>query len=426
MNKILNIIVIILMLELNIMAQDLYSNIKEWKLENGIDVITYNKTTSNICAINIGFKLPISAETDKNIGLRNLLIKVMTRNTKNYNAFELSKAIEEIGAGISPVVSKDYIGISGSSLCEYTPKFIDILKEILFNPSFDGFEEEKNIALQQAAMMKNIWSEVLDLWTYKSLKTEYRFETIGYPETINNIEKTDVISLYDKYFSGNNLVVVLAGNLDSINNIDKEIEKLNVKVAAKETLLSPVEPPLIENRYIEQRKVDSSAFVIGLDAPRRGDDDYLKWITFTTYLSNKIDDEIRQKRGLAYSATSSIINMVSNSYLIIRSDINNSSKIDEAIKLAEIYLSKDNIEKIADKDFGLAKNMVVGSLSRANQTSAEISSDILANYLYKLPLNYTNILLEKSKNIKKEDLTRLSNVIPNQMKSLAEIISISK
>jgi zinc protease len=426
MNKILNIIVIILMLELNIMAQDLYSNIKEWKLENGIDVITYNKTTSNICAINIGFKLPISAETDKNIGLRNLLIKIMTRNTKNYNAFELSKAIEEIGAGISPVVSKDYIGISGSSLCEYTPKFIDILKEILFNPSFDGFEEEKNIALQQAAMMKNIWSEVLDLWTYKSLKTEYRFETIGYPETINNIEKTDVISLYDKYFSGNNLVVVLAGNLDSINNIDKEIEKLNVKVAAKETLLSPVEPPLIENRYIEQRKVDSSAFVIGLDAPRRGDDDYLKWITFTTYLSNKIDDEIRQKRGLAYSATSSIINMVSNSYLIIRSDINNSSKIDEAIKLAEIYLSKDNIEKIADKDFGLAKNMVVGSLSRANQTSAEISSDILANYLYKLPLNYTNILLEKSKNIKKEDLTRLSNVIPNQMKSLAEIISISK
>ena len=66
------------------MAQDLYSNIKEWKLGNGTDVITYNKTTSNICSINIGFKLPISVENDKNIGLRNLLIKVMTRNTLNY------------------------------------------------------------------------------------------------------------------------------------------------------------------------------------------------------------------------------------------------------------------------------------------------------------------------------------------------------
>lgn len=426
MNKILNIVVIILMLELNIMAQDLYSNIKEWKLENGIDVITYNKTTSNICAINIGFKLPISVETDKNVGLRNLLIKVMTRNTKNYNAFELSKAIEEIGAGISPVVSKDYIGISGSSLCEYTPKFIDILKEILFNPSFDGFDEEKNVALQQAIMMKDIWSEVLDLWTYKSLKTQYRFEKIGYPETIKNIEKKDIITLYDKYFSGNNLVIVLAGNLDAIGDVEGELQKFNIKLPAKTTLLSPVEPPLKHNAYVEQRKVDSSAFVIGMDAPSLGNDDYLKWRTFTTYLSNKMDDEIRQKRGLAYSAHAIIINMFSNSYLIVRSDINDSSKMEEAISIVENYLSMDNITNINDKDFNLAKNMIVGSLSRANQTSAEISSDILANYLYKLPLNYTNILLEKSKNIKKEDLTRLSNVIPNQMKSLAEIISISK
>lgn len=426
MNKILNIIVIILMLELNIMAQDLYSNIKEWKLENGTDVITYNKTTSKICAINIGFKLPISAETDKNVGLRNLLIKVMTRNTKNYNAFELSKAIEEIGAGISPVVSKDFIGISGSSLCEYTPKLIDILKEILYNPSFDGFEEEKNIALQQAAMMKNIWSEVLDLWTYKSLKTEYRFETIGYPETIKNIEKTDIIALYDKYFSGNNLVVVLAGNLDTVGDVEGELQKFNIKLPAKTTLLSPVEPPLKHNEYVEQRKVDSSAFAIGLDAPGRGNDDYLRWMAFTTYLSNKVDDEIRQKRGLAYSARATLINMLSNSYLIVRSDINDSSKMDDAINIVESYLSKDSIKNINDKDFNLAKNMIVGSLSRANQTSGEIASDILSNYLYKLPLNYTNILLDRAKNINKDELTSLSYIIPKQVKSSVRIISLSK
>ena len=426
MNKILNIIVIILMLELNIMAQDLYSNIKEWKLENGIDVITYNKTTSNICAINIAFKLPISAENDKNVGLRNLLINVMTRNTKNYSPFELSKAIEEIGAGVSPVLSKNYIGISGSSLCEYTPKLIDILKEILFNPSFDGFEEEKNIALQQASRLKRIWSEVVDLWVEKSLKSEYRFKTIGYPDTIKNIEKQDIIDLYHKYFSGNNLVVVLAGNLDSINNVDKELEKLNVKLARKKTLSSPVEPPLIENSYVEERKVDSSAFAIGLDAPGRGSDDYLRWVTFTTYLSNKIDDEIRQKRGLAYSASATLMNMLSSSYLLMISDVNDSSKINDAMDIATSYLVKDNIASINDKDFNLAKNMIVGSFSRANQTSGEIASDILSNYLYKLPLNYTNILLEKSKKIKKEDIITLSDVIPNQVKTSVQIISTSK
>lgn len=426
MKRILHIILIILILGLNIMAQDLYSNIKEWKLENGTDVITYNKTTSNICAINIGFKLPISVENENNVGLRNLLIKVMTRNTKNYDAFELSKAIESIGAGVSPVVSKDYVGISASSLCEYTPKLLDILKDILYNPSFNGFDEEKNVALQQATMMKDIWSEVLDLWTYKSLKTGYRFENIGYPETIKNIEKKDIISLYDKYFCGSNLVIVLSGNLGAVSNVENEMQKFNIKQVLKTVLLSPVEPPLKENIYVENRKVDSSAFVIGMDAPGRGNDDYLKWMTFTTYLANKMDDEIRQKRGLAYSAHATIINMLSNSYLIIRSDINNSAKINEAIGIAENYLSKDNITNINDKDFNLAKNMIVGSLSRANQTSGEIASDIMTNYLYKLPLNYTNILLEKSKKIKKSDLMPLTSIIPKQAKSLVQILSTSR
>jgi zinc protease len=419
-------ILIILMLGLKIMAQDFYDNIKEWKMENGIDVITYNKPTSNICAINVGFKLPISVESEKNIGLRNLLIKVMTRNTKNYDAFELSKAIEEIGASVSPVVSKDYIGISSVSLCKYTPQLLDILKDMLYNPSFDGFEEEKNIAIQQASMMKSIWDEVLDLWTYKSLKTQYRFKTIGYPETINNISKSDIISLYNKYFSGNNLVVVLSGNLDVINNLKNELDKLNVDLGEKQTLLSPLESPLKENTYTENRKVDSSAFVIGIDAPNIGTDDYIKWRTFSTYLYNKVDDAIRQKNGLAYSAASFMMSMISNTYLLIRSDINDPSRMEEAIKLAEGYLTRNSIENINEKDFMLAKNMVVGSLSRANQTSSEIAADILTNYLYKLPLNYTNILLEKSKNIKKDDITSLAPIISKQKRSIVKIITTNK
>lgn len=414
------------MLGLKIMAQDFYGNIKEWKMENGIDVITYNKPTSNICAINIGFKLPISIENEKNVGLRNLLIKVMTRNTKDYNAFELSKAIEEIGASVSPVVSKDYIGISSISLCKYTPQLLNILKEILYNPSFDGFEEEKNIAVQQASMMKSIWAEVSDLWIYKTLKTQYRFKTIGYPETISNINKSDIISLYNKYFSGNNMVVVLSGNLDVINNLENELQKLNVDLGVKQTLLSPLESPLKDNTYIENRKVDSSAFVIGLDAPNIGTDDYLKWRTFSTYLYNKVDDVIRQKNGLAYSATSFMMNMFSNSYLFVRSDINDPSRINEAIKLAEGYLARNSIENISEKDFMLAKNMVVGSLSRANQTSSEIAADILTNYLYKLPLNYTSILLEKSKDINKGDITSLAPIISKQKRSIVQIITSNR
>jgi zinc protease len=426
MKKIIYTILIILMLGLKIMAQDFYGNIKEWKMENGIDVITYNKPTSNICAINIGFKLPISIENEKNVGLRNLLIKVMTRNTKDYNAFELSKAIEEIGASVSPVVSKDYIGISSISLCKYTPQLLNILKEILYNPSFDGFEEEKNIAVQQASMMKSIWAEVSDLWIYKTLKTQYRFKTIGYPETISNINKSDIISLYNKYFSGNNMVVVLSGNLDVINNLENELQKLNVDLGVKQTLLSPLESPLKDNTYIENRKVDSSAFVIGLDAPNIGTDDYLKWRTFSTYLYNKVDDVIRQKNGLAYSATSFMMNMFSNSYLFVRSDINDPSRINEAIKLAEGYLARNSIENISEKDFMLAKNMVVGSLSRANQTSSEIAADILTNYLYKLPLNYTSILLEKSKDINKGDITSLAPIISKQKRSIVQIITSNR
>ena len=222
------------------------------------------------------------------------------------------------------------------------------------------------------------------------------------------------------------MVVVLSGNLDVINNLENELQKLNVDLGVKQTLLSPLESPLKDNTYIENRKVDSSAFVIGLDAPNIGTDDYLKWRTFSTYLYNKVDDVIRQKNGLAYSATSFMMNMFSNSYLFVRSDINDPSRINEAIKLAEGYLARNSIENISEKDFMLAKNMVVGSLSRANQTSSEIAADILTNYLYKLPLNYTSILLEKSKDINKGDITSLAPIISKQKRSIVQIITSNR
>ena len=149
-------------------------------------------------------------------------------------------------------------------------------------------------------------------------------------------------------------------------------------------------------------------------------------LSFSTYLYNKVDDVIRQKNGLAYSATSFMMNMFSNSYLFVRSDINDPSRINEAIKLAEGYLARNSIENISEKDFMLAKNMVVGSLSRANQTSSEIAADILTNYLYKLPLNYTSILLEKSKDINKGDITSLAPIISKQKRSIVQIITSNR
>lgn len=426
LSKIVYISIIIMFLGFNIMAEDLYSGIKELTLDNGIDVITYNRTNSKICSVRIAIKLPASAENENTAGIRNLLIDIMVRNTNKMNALELSKAIENIGAIVSPVVSKDYIGISASVLEEYLPQLLGILRDIVFNPSFEGFEEEKNKAIQRAQITKDIWSEVLDLWTYKSLKTAYRFEVVGYPDTLKNIEKKDIIKLYNKYVGGNNIVIVLAGNINNIPDLAGKLSDFNIKTKKKNTLDSPVELPVKYNVYVERRNVDSSAFVMGFDSPTRGSDDYVNWWLFSTYLSNKLDDEIRQKRGWAYSAHSMLLNMLTKSFLIIRSDISNPENIDTAINISKRYLDSESIKSISDSDFSLAKNMVVGSLSRANQTSSEIASDILSNYLYKLPLNYSEVLLEKAKNIKKGDVLDLSSTLPRLTYSLIKIISNNK
>ena len=410
--------IILIMLPFSVHSDNIFDNVKRFTLKNGIDVISLYNEGSDVFSIKVGIKLTSIIENTNNAGIRNLLLNILLRSTKSMSAYDLAVAIEDIGATVAPILTRDYMGIGAVSLNSFSSELVDILYDIVCNPSFDGYEEEKNRAIQLSNVQKNIWNEVLDLWMLKSLKTSYRLKTTGYDNSIKKISLEDIKKLYNSGVSGDNIVIVIVGKFKDTHYLKDLLKPFDNILTGKKIFQSPVEPILSKFDFEETKNVDSSAFAIGIDGIKRGSSDYLEWLIMSDYLSNEMDNKLRQENGLGYGARASAVSFATGGYLILYSDISNNSNLNKGYEMAT-FLLENSMKDISDSDFDLSKNMVRGNLARANQTSSEMASSLLSNYIYGLPQDYTYKLLKQIDSVKKVDIIKTHNI--NSKKNSASV-----
>jgi len=410
--------IILIMLPFSVHSDNIFDNVKRFTLKNGIDVISLYNEGSDVFSIKVGIKLTSIIENTNNAGIRNLLLNILLRSTKSMSAYDLAVAIEEIGATVAPILTRDYMGIGAVSLNSFSSELVDILYDIVCNPSFDGYEEEKNRAIQLSNVQKNIWNEVLDLWMLKSLKTSYRLDPTGYDNSIKKISLEDIKKLYNSGVSGDNIVIVIVGKFKDTHYLKDLLKPFDKILTGKKIFQSPVEPILSKFDFEETKNVDSSAFAIGIDGIKRGSSNYLEWLIMSDYLSNEMDNKLRQENGLGYGARASAVSVATGGYLILYSDISNNSNLNKGYEMAT-FLLENSMKDISDSDFDLSKNMVRGNLARANQTSSEMASSLLSNYIYGLPQDYTYKLLKRIDSVKKVDIIKTHNI--NSKKNSASV-----
>ncbi len=360
---------------------------------NNTKVYLINDNTQPI--INLKFLFKQGAYHESIPGLAHFTAQMLTLGSKSKTAEEIAEKIDFFGAQLSSASYWDELVTSISCLNDYTQQITELLFECVFSPKFDETEIERlkkrQIAFiqQQNADPTYIAQIAFNEQFYKS--GNYGHARIGYENTISQISRNDIINFYEQLMQSN-FSIIVSGNfskahiinmLESVLPKDKEIISVDEHYDNFE-----VEKKLL---IIDKTDATQATFRFGKPSIQRTTLDFPAFITANTifggFFLSRLNENLREKKGLTYGIHSYIDNRRYYSSLMIATSINEENSklaIDEILAELELF----NTQPVFADELNRAVQYMLGSFARGMENHRQLSSLIQTIESYNLPTTY--------------------------------------
>ncbi len=380
-----------------------------------------------IVSMQIVFQKSGSVEDGDLPGLARFSARMLNQGTKSLGNVGFAKKLEERAIHFSVNTGVETLVMEISSLKGEFDKGCKLLKELLNEPNLtsSAFEKVKTNTLGLLSRRESDYDYIASVNLKKIL---YKDTPIGHPSdgTIESIEKIrlkDVEDFIKKHLVLKRAIVVIGGDIELDEAKEKVIKILeNLDIGKIQPLgyyrVSPKQEKL-------EVKKDTKQAYIYFGAPfylKVEDEDNYKakvasYILGAGGFGSRLMEEIRVKRGLAYSAYSRANINKSHSYFSGYLQTKLESQ-DEAIKVVKEVIEDFTKNGVSQKELDAAKKFLLGSEPLRNETLSQRLGRAFNEFYRGLPLGYSKKELEK---IEKLSLKELNEFI----KSHPEINKLS-
>ena len=372
--------------------------IEHWTTDNGARVYFADAPELPIVDIQLTFDAGSARDNGKD-GVASLTNGLLNEGAGNLNAQQIAEQFEGLGAQFGNDSERDMATLTLRSLSEQNVlnAAMDTLALVLTKPTFpaDAFERERKRMLIGIEQRKQSPGDLGDEAFYKSLYNSHPYATqpSGIETTVKSLVVDDLKSFYQQYYVASNLVIAIVGNVD--RSQAEQIANRLVKDLPKGNAPAPV-PAVTALEKSETIKIDHPStqthVLMGQPGVKRGDPDYYalyvgNHILGGSGLVSRLSDEIREKRGLAYSSYSFFLPMREFGPFQIGLQTRN-DQTEEALKVVDSLL-KDFLEKgPTPEELTASKKNITGGFPLRISSNSKILGYIAMIGFYGLPLDY--------------------------------------
>jgi len=404
---------------------------KETKLSNGLRVITAEMPYMESVAVGILAGVGGRYEFGKNLGISHFLEHACFKGTKKRNARQISQAIEGIGGSINGFTSEEVT-------CYYAkvryPKFeqaFDVLADMYRNAVFDRreMERERGVIKEEIKMYMDMPGQLVyddfssTIWKNHPLGRS----VLGTSDSVDGISGKDLSNFRKNNYTPNNTVISVAGNI-SHNDVLKCVKKHLTKWNSGGTV--PKFKPFSSNQktprvHIRNQATEQAHLVAGFRSVGRSHPDRFALRILSNILggnmSSRLNHEIREKRGLAYSAHSHLSRFVDVGALIISVDTD-VKKLPDALNLVLKICSNIAEKGVKPTELKHAKEYLNGIMALAMEHTTEFMIWLGRNSLTEDDFPTIEELIEKTNDVTSDDVQRIAKkVFKNNRLSVALI-----
>jgi zinc protease len=229
-----------------------------WKTDIGNGISAIGTENTELPAVTLSIKIPgghiLQTNNLEKAGIASFFADMMTEDTKNYTAEQMSRELQKLGSSINVSSSFDGINFSVQSLKKNIDATLKLLEERIFNPKFTE-ETFARIKRQTVEGFKIAKTEPATVATAVFAKVNYGDKHIlgvaedGDEETVKNFTLKDVQNYYDNYMTSQGVNVVVVGDIKQ----DEIVPKLDFlkKLPNKKIDL----PAIPETKPVDMTKV---------------------------------------------------------------------------------------------------------------------------------------------------------------------------
>lgn len=284
------------------------------QLPSGLTVAVEPMVSTRTASIGVWVGIGARDEPAELSGVSHFLEHLLFKGTTTRGAIEISQSVDRLGGDINAFTSKEYTAYYCRVPARHVAVGVDLLGDVLTAPALrdDDIESERQVILEELAMDDDSPEDVAHRTFSASLFPDHPLgrDTAGERETVLAIRPSDVRSFFADHYRAANTVVAVAGAVDPDEIVDHVAKAFDAMLPGGATPDRRVPSDVGAARRVEiDDDTEQVHLVMGGGALARTDADREALDVVNHVLggglSSRLFDEIRERRGLAYSVFSS-------------------------------------------------------------------------------------------------------------------------
>ena len=357
------------------------------RLPSGLRVVT--ERVPEIRSVAVGFWVGTGSrdEDPANAGSSHFLEHLLFKGTDQRSAVEIAEAIDCVGGEMNAFTTKEYTAFYVRLLSDNLDVGLDILSDIMWAPAFrpDEVESERQVILEEILMHGDEPGDLVHELFFASMYPGHPlgWDPLGDERTVSGLAADDIRGFHAAHYRPANIVAAAAGCVDH----DRLVAGLEARFAGTPGGETPTrEAPTAPARSVNvlSRSTEQAHLVVGMAALDRADPDRYALSVVDHVLgggmSSRLFQEVREKRGLAYSVYSFRAGFADAGVLGIYAGTA-PARVHETLEVVLTELDRLANGGITERELTVAKGHLLGTMALGLEDSAARMSRIARSEL---------------------------------------------
>ncbi len=347
----------------------------EKRYENGLRLVV--KQMQGLMSVTMGILVGTggSAETDKEDGISHFIEHMQFKGTQKRNAFEISDAFDRLGAQVNAFTGKDLTCYYSKCTSDHTAACFELLSDLFLNATYpeEEMEREKGVICEEISMNEDTPEDLcLDLLARAFYgKENYGRNILGPAENVRGFTLADVQRYKKARYCPENIVISFAGGIDPMT-AQALVESYFGNLEKGE--FDARKPCVIKNHksLVKCKPIEQMHLAIAYPSVPRGHEreDFVSALNAILggSMSARLFQEVREKRGLAYSVYSYLSAFPECASQNIYAGVN-PAHAQEAYEAISQVVKNMKTEGITKEEFLRSREQMKSSMFFSNESS---------------------------------------------------------
>jgi predicted Zn-dependent peptidase len=357
------------------------------RLDAGLRVVTEQMPALRSAAVGFWVGTGSRDESEEVRGASHFLEHLLFKGTAQRSALEIANAVESVGGDMNAFTTQELTAFYVRVPDERLDLALEILSDIVWRPSIDArdVESERQVILEEIRMRDDTPDDVVHELFGSTLFPDHPLgrEVLGTRASIEAMSRDAIAEYHRRHYRPANVVVAAAGNVRHEDVVERIADRLEAAGDRPERMQSPESPP--RRLAVLARPTEQAHVVLGMRGLSRGDDDRYALSVLNQALgggmASRLFQEIRERRGLAYSVYSYRTSFVDTGAFAVYLGTA-PGRVDEALGVVDAELERLVGEGgISADELEAAKGHLKGSIALSLESSASRMHRIGSNEL---------------------------------------------